>query len=197
MIELSELRTILGDVGALDDRLAEARANAISQWEVTTGALWEARTDYVKVYRKRGSCQIWLPLVALTAVEVEAKALVADAYDDLVIEDDYTEDAPESLQSLTRLTPTGAWADFVRVTMTGGLLPATTPQDIKHALAMEVGFIFDRWSSANRIVESASLGDSTSTFLRKPAAPGLTLLGAATHHPVFTEAAIRYRVFSP
>lgn len=191
MIELSEIRTILGDLGDLDDRLPEARATAIAHWEKMTDALWEARTGYVRVYRRAKSDTLWLPLVSLSAVTVESKYLAADSYVALVADTDFFQDDAASIASLTRITPNGAWDDFVRVTMTGGLTPATTPSDIKHALAMEVGFILYRWAPSKMIAESFSLGEGTSNFLRSAA--GMT----ATNHPIFTEAAARYRVIQP
>lgn len=197
MIELSEIRQMLDVAAASDHLLPSLRAEAIAEWEHRTGALWERRTDYVRVWRAEPQRMIYLPLVNTTStITVAEKDEVGDAYVSLVEGEDYDYIPAQAISEASRVVRCGAWSPFVRITMTGGYLPADTPADIKRALAMQVGFLLQRWTGPRVIAENESQGDASTNFLKSAGGMGNLHL-TATSHPAFIATAQRRQVFRP
>ena len=174
MITSSEVRSSVELNPAKDEVVTDLRLAVIALWERLTCLLWDARTDYVEIVTPNGTedTMIWLQLQN-PSIPTLIEELIDGTWTTVASTDYYL--------IRTRLTrKTGFWASHVRVTYSGGYSATTCPADIKRALIVQAGFMYQRLADDKLIIKAVSLNNKTGLY------------EDADYHPYFRQTVAKY-----
>jgi len=181
VISASDVRAELGNIK--ESKLSLLIDSAISDWEVDTQGLWNARTGHVQVFDLTMNNQVndirpeLAPLSSISLVEYSADGI------------DYTTLASTGYFQLNDRTirrKGEVWnQNYVRVTYDGGWTTATCPANVKMALLAQIGLISKRLDSSEVHVSSQNFEGGAGVFLR------------GDRHPLFKRIAGSYMRIDP